>query len=51
MRIGFGSYQSCGNRESVGRVCFACGGVDREWVEGDLDQGLEGGVVLCLCEL
>ena len=39
-RIGFGLYQSCGNRGSVGRVfgfrwCM--------WgVGSDLDQGLEG---------
>ena len=34
-------------------LCFGCGGVGGvggEWV-GVLDQGLEGGVVLCLCEL
>ena len=43
-RIGFGLYQSCGNRGSVGRVCFGGGGVGSvggEWVVG-LDQGLEG---------
>ena len=31
-------------------LCFGCGGVGGEWV-GGLDQGLEGWVVLCLCEL
>ena len=34
-------------------LCFGCGsvgGVGGEWVRG-LDQGLEGGVVLCLCEV
>ena len=31
-------------------LCFGCGGVCEEWV-WDLDQGLESGVVLCLCEL
>ena len=30
-------------------LCFGCGGVGWEWV-GGLDQGLEDGVVLCLCE-
>ena len=42
-RIGFGLYQSCGNRGSVGRVfgCGDVGGVGGEWV-GSLDQGLEG---------
>ena len=40
-RIGFGLYQSCGDR---GRgvldmcLCFGCGGVGGEWV-GDMDQG------------
>ena len=50
-RIGFGLYQSCGNRGSVGRVsvffgCGGVGGVDGEWVWG-LGQGLEwwGGVM------
>ena len=49
-RFGFGLYQSCGNRGSVGRVsvfwlrwCM--------WV-GGLDQGLEGwgGVMSVRCE-
>ena len=34
-------------------LCFGYGGVDGvggEWV-GGLDQGLEGGMLLCLCEL
>ena len=35
-KIGFGLYQSCGNRGSVGIVFWLCG-----WV-GGLDQGLEG---------
>ena len=52
--IGFGLYESCGNRGSVGHVsvigCGSVGGVGGEWV-GDVDQGLEGWVVLCLCEL
>ena len=30
--------------------CGGVGGVDGEWV-GDYDQGLEGGVVLCQCEM
>ena len=53
-RIGFGLYQSCENRGSVGRVSVLwlrwCGwcmwGIGR-----GLDQGPEGGVVLCLCEM
>ena len=34
-------------------LCFGCGGVGGVGGEcvGDLDQGLEGWVVLCLCEL
>ena len=41
-RIGFGFYQSCRNKGSVGRVSvLGCGGVGGEWV-CDLDQGLEG---------
>ena len=47
-RIGFGLYQSSGDRGSVGHVsvCFGCGGVGGEWV-GGLDKGLErwGGVM------
>ena len=50
----FGIYQSCGNREVLDVcLCFGCGGVGGvggEWV-GVLDQGREGGVVLCLCEV
>ena len=48
-RIGFGFYQSCGNRGSVGRVSVFCLWWCR-WV-GGLVQGLEGGVLLHLCEL
>ena len=49
-RIGFGLYQSCGNRGSVDVcLCFGCsgvGGVGGAWV-GGLDQGMEvwGGVM------
>ena len=49
-RIGFGLYQSCGDRESVGMcLCFGCdgvGGVGGEWV-GGLDQCRErwGGIM------
>ena len=46
-RIGFGLYQSCGDRGSVGHVSvFGYGGVGGEWV-GCLDQGREqwGGVM------
>ena len=53
-RIGFRLYQSCGNRGVLDvYLCFGCGGVGGvggEW-EGGLDQGLEGWVVLCLCEV
>ena len=31
-------------------LCFGYGGIGGEWV-GGLDQGLNGWVVLCLCEL
>ena len=55
-RIGFGLYQSCGNRGSVGRdvcLCFGCrgvSGVGGEWV-GGLDQGLDGLCYVCVsCE-
>ena len=44
-RIGFGLYQSCGNRE-----CWTCVLVAVVWVRG-LDQGREGRVVLCPCEV
>ena len=52
-RIGFGLYQSCGNRGSVGRVSVFwlrwCGwcrwGVGRAWM-----RVWRSGVVLCLCE-
>ena len=45
-RIGFGLYQLCRNRRSVGRVSvfelrWCRWGVGGEWV-GCLDQGLEG---------
>ena len=50
-RIGFGLYQSCGDRGSVLDMClcFGCGGVGDvggEWV-GGLDKGRErwGGVM------
>ena len=51
-RIGFGLYQSCGDRGSVGHVFgfwlrwCGVGGVGGEWV-GGLDQGRErwGGVM------
>ena len=50
-RNGFGLYQSCGNRGSVGRESvFGYGGVDGvggEWV-GGLDQGLEGWCYVCM---
>ena len=55
-KIGFGLYQSCGNRGSVGRVsvfwlqwlgCVGGGGGGRmAWT-----RVWRGGVVLCLCEL
>ena len=50
-RIGFGLYQSSGNRESVGSMSMFglwwCG-----WEEDrGLEQGLEEWVVLCVCEL
>ena len=54
-RIGFGLYQSCGDRGSVGHVSLFwlrwCGGVGGEWV-GGLDQGRErwGGVMSVLGE-
>ena len=54
-RIGFELYQSCGNRESVGRVsvfglwrygcCWGRSGCGL----GSWDRILEGDVVLCLC--
>ena len=49
-RIGFGLYQSSGDRGSVGHVsvfgCSGVGGVGGEWV-GGLDKGRErwGGVM------
>ena len=48
--IGFGLYQSCGNRGVLDMcLCFGCGGVGvvgGEWVWG-LDKGMErwGGVM------
>ena len=49
-RLGLGFNNPVG----TGRVldvcmCLGCGGVGGEWV-GGLDKGLEGGVVLYLCE-
>ena len=52
-RIGFGLYQSCGKKGSVVHVSvfgFWWCGWCRWKVGGGLDQGLEGWVVLCLCE-
>ena len=45
-RIGFGLYQSCGNR-GVLHACLCCGGVGVEWV-GGLDLGLEGWCYVCV---
>ena len=48
-RIGFGLYQSCGNRGSVGRVSVFW----LQWCGWGVGRGLgpgSGGVVLCLCE-
>ena len=50
-RIGFGLYQSCGNRGVLNVCVFGCGGVGGvggEWV-GGLDQGLEGWGVGRVC--
>ena len=44
-RIGFGLYQSCGNRGSVGGVVGEWIGT-RAWI-----RVWRGGVVLCPCEL
>ena len=48
-RIVFGLHQSCRNRGSVGSVF----GLQWCWwgMGKGLDLGLEGGVMLCLCEL
>ena len=46
-RIGFGLYQSCGNKESVGRMFGLW------WCRCGVGMGLgsgSGGVVLCGCE-
>ena len=49
-RIGFGLYQSCGDRGVLDMcLCFGCGGVGGEWVVAWTRVG-SGGVVLCLCE-
>ena len=47
--IGYVLYQSCGNRESVGRVSVCgVGGVGGEWV-GGLEHGMEKcGGVMCV---
>ena len=45
--LGLGFINSVGTGGVLG-VCLGCGG--GEWV-GGLEQGLEGVVVLCLCEL
>ena len=45
-RIGFGLYQSYGNR-GVLDMCLCCGGVGGEW-EGGLDQDLEGWCYVCV---
>ena len=47
--IGFGIYQSCRNKGSVGHVSvfclrWCCGGVGVAW-----DRVWKGGMVLCLC--
>ena len=47
--LGFGFTNPVGTR-GVLDVCLCCGGVGGECVWG-LDQGLEGGVVICLCEM
>ena len=47
-RIGFGLYQFCWIRVSIGRVCFGCSGVCG--VGRGLGPG-SGGVGLCLHEL
>ena len=49
--FGFGLYQSCGNRGSVGRMSVfwfgVVGGVGGELV-GNLDQDLEGWCYVCV---
>ena len=47
--LGFTNHVATGGVLDV-YMCLNCGGVCREWV-GGLDQGLEGWVVLCVCEL
>ena len=50
-RIGFGIYQPVGTGGVLDVcLCLGCGRVGGEWV-GGLDQGLEGWVVLCRCDL
>ena len=52
--LGFGFTNPVGKGEVLDVcLCFGCGGVCGVGGEqvGSLDQGLEGGVVLCLCEL
>ena len=54
-RIGFGLYQSCGYRRSVGRVSvlglLSCGWCAGVWGVGmSLELG-SGWVMLCLCEM
>ena len=44
-RIGFGLYQSCGDRGSVGRGCSGVGGVGGEWVGLGPGSGAVGGVM------
>ena len=49
-RIGFGLYQSCENKGSVGRVSVSW----LRWCGWGVDRGLgpeSGEMVLCLCEL
>ena len=47
-RIGFGLYQSCGDRGVLDVcLCFGCGGVGGEWV-GGLDQGRRRWCYVCV---
>ena len=56
-RIGFGLYQLCRNRESMGRVCvcFGCGGVcDGMGVDGSLapwSARVDGVMSVCVVSL